>query len=439
MLAGMATNVAVFGLGIILSIVLTRSLGADGRGVYVLLATTGSVLANVLNASVGVACSTLLARGRYSLGTVHTVAVLVALVAGGLGLAVVSFAFPVLQPDIFSGVPYGYLLVALLLVPLLIYQLYWNAMMVGLNRVVLMNQVSLAQNLGNTLLMIAIVGIAQGGIPGFLLAWATSTAVATVAMFVIALRVERPAWPPRRAVLAEMLGFGLRGHGTSIAHHLFLDFDTYAVKVLVGTAGLGYYSLSVSLAEKLWVPVSAFGSAAMARIAQLPRAESALLTAKVTRTALLLMFAAALPFGLLSPWLIPFLYGDAFAVSVLPLIILLLGTPAFAAMLVLNTYIVSRMERPGLLSIISWIELGVSIPLYIGLIAWQGILGGALASTLTYWIAAACTLAIFARDSGLPVGQVLLPRAADFRDYGRVLRAVLQRVPGLRRFAHDLS
>ena len=76
---------------------------------------------------------------------------------------------------------------------------------------------------------------------------------------------------------------------------------------------------------------------------------SALLTAKLARTALLIILSMAIPFAIISPWLIPFLYGSAFASAVLPLDILLIGAVGFAIMLVLNVYILGQMERPGLL------------------------------------------------------------------------------------------
>src|SRR5205823_3410953 len=90
---GLATNAVVLGLGIVLSVVLTRSLGAEQRGIYVLLVTTNVLLTHLIDLSMEVACSTLLARGRYRLAEINTVAAILALVLGIIGLGAVSIAF----------------------------------------------------------------------------------------------------------------------------------------------------------------------------------------------------------------------------------------------------------------------------------------------------------------------------------------------------------
>jgi O-antigen/teichoic acid export membrane protein len=429
---GLATSGVVFALGILLSVVLTRSLGAEQRGVYVLLVTTNVLLTHMSDLSIEVACSTFLAQRRYALGAVNTVALILAVALGLAGLLVVTAMFIFLHDSVFLNVPYTYLVVALLLTPLTIYLTYWTGMMTGLNRIVSLNKYNLAVNIGNTALMVLAVGVFQLGVPGFLGAWVISTLAGALVAVAWAARMDRMSWPPQRQAAQDMVGFGLRLHGMGVAHHLFLRFDMFALNALAGTARVGYYSLATSLAEKLWVPITVVNQSSLAKIAQLPRDESALLAAKVTRAALLMMFSVALPFAAVSPWLIPFMYGADFSEAVLPLVILLFGVLSFAVMMVLNSYILGQMERPGLLSIISWVQLTVSIPFYIVLILTQGIVGAAIASALTYLLAAACTLYVFVRDSGLSVRQVLVPRYSDFQDYQRVIARGLRRVAALR-------
>lgn len=432
---GLATDFAVFALGIVLSVVLTRSLGADQRGVYVLLVITNVVLANVAHFSVGGAFSTMLARERYTLGEINGIAVILAFALGAACTGGVALLYPFLEESIFFNVPYTYILVAAALTSTTIYQIYWNSMMMGLNQLFLLNKLNLAVNLGSTALMTFVVGVLRWGIPGILAVWTLTASATLLAGIVLAHRIEPTRWRLNRASLRDLIGFGLRGHGANIAHHLFLRFDMYAVNAITGTRAVGFYSLSTSLAEKLWLPLNSIQASSKGKIAQLPPGESALLTAKIARTSALMMLLLAVPFALVSPWLIPFMYGDEFQSSVLPLVMLLPGNLGFAVMMVLNNYIIGQMERPGLLSIISWLQLAVSVPLYLGLVVWQGITGAAIASTLTYLLALACTLYVFARDSGLPLRQVLIPRRSDFSDYLRVLKPLLHRVPILRRFA----
>ena len=432
---GIASDGVVFALSILVSVVLTRSLGPDQRGVYALLVATNVLLSYISYLGVSSAISPILARGEYRLGEINTISLFLALLLGAICLLATTLAFPFLSSNLFSNIPYYYLVVPLVLTITTIYQIYWNSMMIGISRVSVMYKLNLVINSLNALLMITAVGVLRLGIPGFLAAWSFSALVSATAMLIIATRIEPLSWRINRTALRDLLGFGLRVHGTAVAHQIFLRFDVYLINPLLGTRAVGFYSLSTSLAEKLWLPLNALYASSTSKIAQLPRDESALLTAKLSRTSLLVMVSIALPFALVSPILLPALYGTEFSASVLPLIILLGGTVGFAIMQVLNLYIIGQMQRPGLLSIISWLQLTVSIPLYIALILWQGIIGAAIASATTYIIAMFCTIFIFKRDSGLPLRTVLVPNPDDFRDYLRIFRAGLNRVPGLSRYA----
>jgi len=434
-ISGLLTDGIVFTLGIVVSVVLTRSLGPEQRGIYALLITTNVLVSNIAHLSASRAFINMLARDRYSLGEINTLAVLLSLILGAVLLVVTAILYPLLPRDLLPNIPYSYLLVAVALTTATIYQNYWSAMMVGLNRIILMNKLTLAINLTSGVLMISAVGLFQWGLDGFLAVWTLSSVAGMLGALILSTRIERPVWPPRWTMIRETLGFGLRSHPTNIAHHLFLRIDLYIVNALIGAAAVGFYSVSTSLAEKLWLPLNALHASSTGKVTQLPKDESALLAAKVSRTSVLLILLIALPFGLVSPWLIPLLYGPEFSASVLPLIILMAGVVSFSVMMVLNNYIVGQMQRPGLLSIISWLQVAVSIPLYIALILWQGIVGAALASAITYILSMLSTLIIFVRNSGLSPRSVLLPRPDDFRDYLRIFRAGLNRVPGLSRYA----
>src|SRR5436305_1379803 len=100
----MLTNIVVLSLGILISVVLTRSLGPEQRGVYVLLVTTNALMATVMNLGMGAACTTFLARGQYRMGEVNTVSLILALVLGAVSIGVVSLAFPFLHDTVFRQV-----------------------------------------------------------------------------------------------------------------------------------------------------------------------------------------------------------------------------------------------------------------------------------------------------------------------------------------------
>src|SRR6476660_4802332 len=117
----MVTDLTVVLLGLVVSVVLARSLGQDGRGTYALLTTTNLVLTNLGHLSVVGACSTFLARSRYRIGEVNAVSIVFAVLFGLVCLGAVLLAYRFLGDTLFRGIPFSYLLVALLLTPITIY------------------------------------------------------------------------------------------------------------------------------------------------------------------------------------------------------------------------------------------------------------------------------------------------------------------------------
>lgn len=419
---GVGTSTAVFALGIGVTVVLTRSLGAEGRGVYFLLVATNALLAEVAKLGVGTAAETLLARGRFSLREVHAVAVSAALAGGAVVAVAASAAYPLLRDNVFSNVPYRYVLVSLLLVAAAVYHGHWNAIMAGLGRVVLLNEVMLALSFVNAALVLLAVGVLDFGIPGFLVAWTATYVAGAAVMGAIAARLGAVSFLPDRAVAAAVLGFGLRVHWGAIAQQGLLRFDVYAVNVLASTQAVGRYSLARTLAERLWTPATAVTASTVASVAGHPPRESALLTARVLRTSLLLMAAAAIPTAAAAPWLVPAVFGRAFATASTPLAILLGGAVLFGGVLVLQNYVVAQLQRPGLLALVLWGQLVLVAPLAVLLIGRWGIVGGAVASTCGYAATFAVVVFLFTRESGIRLREALIPTRADLRTVLGALR-----------------
>ena len=155
----MAVDATVFVLGIVVSIVLTRSLGPEQRGVYVVLFTTNLLVAALSNFSVNNSLSTMLARGKLTLARASGAALFIAVALGGAAIAVVLLLFPALAGGPFRGLTLDQMIVALLLVPSTIYQAYWNHIMMGTGRVLLLNKVNLVTNVTNAVLMVLAVGV----------------------------------------------------------------------------------------------------------------------------------------------------------------------------------------------------------------------------------------------------------------------------------------
>lgn len=420
-LTGTATSLLVVALGIVVSIVLTRSFGAHDRGVYFLLVGANAMVADVVGPGVGDALATFAARGRHLFGDLHAVAVVAAVCVGAAGLALGSVAFILLRENVLRSLSYPELLVALLVVPATVYQRYWTSLMIGLGRISLLNWTTAALNIVSATAMIVTVGALGLGIPGFLGAWAATMLVGACLSVVLSRRIEGRLWRPNCRVAREVAVFGARSNGAAIAQQVSLRFDAYAVNAIVGTSALGVYSLATTVAESAWIPVRALNAASLTRTARLSQRESAELTASLVRLSTLLIAVVAAPIAIASPWLLPAVYGSDFRGAVIPFVVLLPGVACLSAMFLLHNYILVQMQRPGLLSIVTLAQAAIGIALFVGLIELWGIKGAAVASTITYALVLAAAVVIFVRDSGVAARR-LVPTSADVRDVLAQLR-----------------
>jgi O-antigen/teichoic acid export membrane protein len=131
--------------------------------------------------------------------------------------------------------------------------------------------------------------------------------------------------------------------------------------------------------------------------------------------------AEAVVLGATARWLVPFIFGQAFAPSVTPLWLLLPGTVAFTIPNILNAHLAGR-GRPQISALAAGISLVATVSLDVLLIPRLSIAGAALASSIAYVVTALVVLTIFRRLTGLPWSAVLVLNAGDVR-YGLSLIA----------------
>lgn len=118
--------------------------------------------------------------------------------------------------------------------------------------------------------------------------------------------------------------------------------DTWLLFLLAGQAALGFYSIATSFAEQLWMIPTAVSMVMMANIGAKANDEAADMSATASQTVLAIALPGALVLGIGGIWLIPFLYGEAFAPSVLPFALMLPGILFVSSYLLLEPYFQSR-------------------------------------------------------------------------------------------------
>ena len=121
-----------------------------------------------------------------------------------------------------------------------------------------------------------------------------------------------------------------------------------------------------------------------------------------------------------SPWVLRLLYGEDFAASIIPFLLLVPGILFFGSTRVLGVYFWAKKKpQYGLIS--NWTALAVTAVVSFVLIRFYGILGAAIGKTSGQIVLGLMTLFWFRKESGVPVRDLVI-KVDDFRELWKMVK-----------------
>ncbi len=424
---GARSAAVVLGLGT--SIVVARSLGPEGKGVYALVVLVAALLQTFGILGLDTATVYQTARER---GAARRIARRTGTAAAGLGLLLVllyglASLVPVVRTlFVRAEVDPALVWILVALLPLSMASLVLTGVLLGVERYGPYNLASLATPTATlALLLVVLVGLG-GGVGAAVLA----TAGGTLAGFGATLLLVRSLPPPPPGGegggnLGEALSFGWRAHLSNLAWFLHYRLDMFLVGYMGGPAALGFYATSVGLAEKLYLVPSVIGTLVFPRVAAGGEAGSRNLTPRASRQSLWITLVLAAVLALVARPVILLLYGRDFLPAVTPLLALLPGVVALAVGRVLSGDLTGR-GHPGLVGVVNGAMAAVNVALNLWWIPLWGPTGAALATSVSYSVAVLILAAIYTRRAGVRAGELLGFTARDAADLRAALRVLLR-------------
>jgi O-antigen/teichoic acid export membrane protein len=309
-------------------------------------------------------------------------------------------------------------------IPLSVFFTYLLALLTGMERfplragVTLLSQVA---ELAGIVLFILIFGrLAQVAVAGNLLGlFAAGTAGA---VFLRAKLRESWRFSSSFQEIKAAVSLGVRGFG-NLASFFSYRLDVFVVNYFLDPVHVGWYSLGVIISESLWQVPQAVATALFPRTARTIDQGAGEFTCFVTRHCLLLAVVFGALIALLSPVLVPLIFGARFSPSIQVIWWILPGTIALALGKVMSADITAR-GRPEFNSLVAVTGGTSTVILDFFLIPRMGINGAAFASSITYLLEAILIAAVLKNLLKLSWRSLLLPTPKDFASY----RDVWQRV-----------
>ena len=412
-----------FILGIPTSIVIARILGPEGKGAYALIVLVPTLLALLGNLGIGIANVYFGGKRRYNWAELASNSLVSALAAGiVLAFAFLAYLF-IANPAFLKGIEPGCLILATLTVPLSLLMVHFNSILLGQNRMKEYNLVIVVQSGALLMLVLLLLLATKSGVLGTIVAWTSATLVAAVFSILLVRRTTNIKWSFHPRLFKDTVAFGVRGHLGNVMQFLNYRLGMFLLASFASVTFVGYYSVSIALAEALWYFPGAVGIVLFARTPGMKAEEANRATPRICRNTLFLTVLAALVVFGLGNYIITLLFGSAFLPALKPLWILLPGAAALSISNVLCNEMAGR-GKPIVGTIAAGASLAVNIPLNLLLIPRIGVSGAALAAGISYTLTTLVVLVAFLRISKNSWVDTILLKREDLKIYTGAFSAV---------------
>jgi O-antigen/teichoic acid export membrane protein len=380
-------------LALVLVVIQGRYLDTAGRGSFVLVVLSVTVLTRLLG-QLGYAVSNQMEQRGADLKELVQAAFAIAVALGVVGTAAVA-AWGVAVGD--AGVHVVFI-AALALIPNVVWQCVCGVLL-GLGRVRLWNVI---QTLPSVLTVVGFAVFVIGlelGVTGAVLAW-TITHVLTAAFALFAIRHVWMPVPLRRFV--ELFSRRLARLALTMGAVQVVNLVSYRVELIVlersrGLAEVGVYSIAVQTGELLWLIAGALTTAVTSLALADDERSAAAIIARTAARALLYSAVVGVAMGVFVPYAFGPLLGSDFEGAGTPLRLLLPGIVLYAPVTTLVVYLSVRRGRPGLSLAVSVVGLVATLIAALVLIPAYGASGAAAASAIGYVAGAALAWGLFTR------------------------------------------
>jgi len=419
-----SSQILNFILALISSIILARVLGPKGRGIYALIILIPKMMLKL--GSLGIEAANVYFTGskKYKVKDIISNSLLCSIL---LGFILILLFYGIYQHSVFKNFLNSnqlnsvYVWFVISTVPFSLLSGYLRNVFLGKEDIITYNKINILQNVLQlsaifTLLLILRLGL-FGAVSTYIF---TNICVFLLVVFFIVKNGIKIDFTFNAKLFKNMFNYGIKAYFANLAQFLNYRLDMFLVAIFLTPAAVGYYSISVAIAERIWMLPGAFASVLFPRISSLKSVESNNLTPRISRHTFFITIFLSLILAILAKPLIKLFFGTTFLPSLIPLLVLLPGIVALSVSKVLTADLAGR-GKPQYGAYSSFVSLALNIPLNLWLIPRWGISGAAFATTVAYTISTLLVINFFIRISKKSCFDILVIKKQDLQNYKKLL------------------
>ncbi len=418
------TKIGILAVALATSIAIARTIGPEGKGLFALVILVSSLVFYMTHLSIGSGSGYFLGRRGVSLEQLAGSWLSLSMIIGFTALGVSLLLAPHLVPRFLPDVPVRLVVIALFSVPFAVLAGNLNTIFKATNDFRRFNILMSSQSVSLLVSFVILYFVYPGSkIEAAVVAFLISRVLSGLLAVFLTARITKLRFHWIRGLIRKAVAFGVQAHFASFFAFLSLRIDLVLINIFMWPEFVGYYTVSVVLVEKIWLLPEALSVVLHPRVAHGSEDEANRLTSIVGRLTLLFTIVGCVGVLLLGSFFIELFYGERFLPSVAPLFLLLPGVIATSLTRVLSSDLLAR-GYPRVILFGGIASLIVNVALNLLLIPRYGIIGAAVATSISYSLNFMILLAAFTRLTGVSLFSFLIPSIADVRLVSRRMRAI---------------
>lgn len=418
-----AGSVLTFLIGLVTSIIVAWSLGPIGKGILSLVLLIPSTIFMITHLGVGNANIYFLNSKKTNFQSITSVNIFLFFTMSAISTALYIIIPWFFRHKLLQQIPLSLIIFAGFIIPLSFFNNYFGSFLQAYRWMKENSIISVSTSLINLILLIIGVYILHLSVMGALLASVLSS---FLGCFLTVRYVKKLGWTISNvfkeklfgteslSLAKNLLAFGSRIYISGILWFFILRIDMYMVSYFSGVKGLGFYSLSVNLAENLWLISNSISAVWLPTVSAMNPKESSEFAARTVRITLWLILLLSGMLVIFAKPMIVTLYSQKFEPSIAPFRLLLGASVFFAIRSIIGQTFVG-WGKPAINIYTHIIALVVNVLANLYFIPYWGIKGAALASLIAYGIDALLGIVIFLLLSGIGISKLLLLERDDIQ------------------------
>ncbi|MCF8232713.1 MAG: polysaccharide biosynthesis C-terminal domain-containing protein [Bacteroidales bacterium] len=418
------SNVFAILTGLLLGIILARLLGPQGKGTYTALTVVPAMVASFTALGMRRTAVLFIGKGDHSPSRIVSAVITILLFSSLIGMVATLAVFTLMDNPGFIPLYIG---LVTLVVPFRLAAVYIAGVYIGRENFRFANILKWIIPLINLILVVVLVWGLHMNITGALLSMLLASLAASIIGYVklstdFKLRI---AWDSH--IIKKMIRMGILYATSFLVMKLIYRIDVILLERLSDLKEVGYYSIAVNIAEKLWQLPLAMGIVVMSRSAnEKVKGEMEESLGRLLRLSLFAGIIGAIVIYFLAPLLVPLLFGKDFGPGSIMLQTILPGIILFIIFRLLNSRL-SGLGKP-MIAIYSVIPaLVVNIILNILWIPEYGGIGAAMATNVSYILATIVLVWRYTVVIRTSVSTLLQPQKQDFQMIYNKIKTIVKK------------